>query len=133
MASIYVGQEFLSRLALDNIDHFYIFWDVKYLIFFMAIGATYALLIFFVEKGRPPSVPKFNSTFAILLIFSIFLAGSSTYWLPSYAPQTGNNKFSRVKRNLTSPIASLYGTLFLQDLRYSEPLLHRQLKAYELE
>ena len=40
MASIHVGREFLSRLALENADHLYLFLDLRYLLFFFAIGAT---------------------------------------------------------------------------------------------
>ena len=133
MASIHVGREFLSRLALDNIDHLYIFLDLSYLVFFIAIGATCALLIFFTEKGTPSSSRSFQMTTAVLLIFSALVAVSSSYWLPASVIEARNNKLARFNLAHTSPVASLFATLFLQDLNYPEPLLHRELKAYELK
>lgn len=133
MASIHVGREFLSRLALDNVDHLYIFLDLRYLVFFIAIGATCALLIFFTEKGIPSSSRSFQRTTAVLLICATLVAVSSPYWLPASVLQARNNQLARLNLAHTSPVTSLFTTLFLQDLSYSEPLLHRELKAYELK
>ena len=133
MASLHVGREFLSRLALDNIDHIYIFLDLKYLVFFFAIGATCALLIYITEKGCPSPAGSFHRTTAVLLIFAGLVSLSSAYWLPASVLEARNKQLARFNLAHTSPFTSLYTTLFFQDLSYSEPLLHRELKAYELK
>src|SRR5210317_2595579 len=49
MASFYYGKEFLTRLAIDNADHFYLFFDVKGLLFIAAIVTTCVFLVLLAE------------------------------------------------------------------------------------
>ena len=133
MASLHVGREFLSRLALENADHLYLFLDLRYLLFFFAIAATCLQLIYLTERGNRTPGSCSRLVTLPLLIIGILVTLTSGYWLPTSVINTRDRYLANINTAHTSPVISLYTTLFRPDISYSEPVLHRKLKPYEME
>ena len=133
MASVHIGREFLSRLALENADHLYLFLDFKIIAFFFAIGSTCLLLIYLTEKGSPSRESSMGVIIIPFLAVGITVTLSSEFWLPPSIIKDRDHFLAANNLPHTSPVVALYKTLFRQNVSYSEPLLHKKLKAYELE
>lgn len=133
MASFYYGKEFITRLAVENADHFYLFLDVKGFLFITAMISTCILLILLTEfRQAKTDVRSFDLGTVILTALTIItLTGS--LWLPATAVKARDTYLAETNLTHTSPLLSIYSTLFQQEVHYSQPLVHTELKAYALE
>jgi len=133
MASFYYGKEFLTRLAIDNVDHFYLFFDVKGLLFIGAIVTTCVFLILLAEFQQAKTDKRSFTLGTSILTASTIVILTGKLWLPASVIDARDGYLG--ERNLahTSPLLSIYSTLFQQEGRAAQPLVRGGLKAYELE
>lgn len=132
--SVNNGKEFLSRLAIENIDHLYLFLNYKNILYICLIIFTCSSLVIIIEKTKdPPSRRrKTQITASLLILVLIAITCSGKYWLPDQTVKVRNAYLSNNDLSHTSPIYSFISVLLLQKIKYNSPLLHTDLKAYEL-
>lgn len=133
MASLYVGREFLSRLAIENADHLYLFLDFRYLVFFLIIAGTCILMIFLTETATQSHRKQFLPIVIPLLVACILCTLLGSYWLPASVLKARDNFLTKNNLDHTSPVLSLYETIFHQKMSHNESPGPRKLKRQELE
>jgi len=133
MASFYFGKEFLTRLAIDNADHFYLFFDVKGLLFIASIVTTCVFLVLLTEFQQAKTDKRSFSSGTLILTASTVMILTGNLWLPASVKETRDSYLADRNLTHTSPLLSIYSTLFLQEGRATQSLTQSGLKAHELE
>ena len=135
-ASFYQGREFVSRLAIDNINHLSLLINsqsIKGLVFLSLICLILPLVI---EK-KTDAIHYWGPGKSI--IFSLFLLSlavclyQSSYWLPKSVLEQRNSYLRDFSLPHTAPLSALYTTLFLHDPLFATELGHSDFSPYELQ
>ncbi len=134
-ASFYQGREFISRLAVDNINHISLLITsktIKGLIFLLFICLVLPLLI---EK-MPHQLrwqPAKRIFFSLLYGSLAVTLYQSNHWLPEKVLLERNNYLQGFSLPHTAPVSALYRTLFLQNPLFSAELARIDFSPYELD
>jgi len=134
-SSFYMVKEFVSRLALDNLNHFELLISTKAIISSTVFFILFCALMFSVEKSVKNQIPTFSAKILkTLLLFTLaILILQSHYWLPE---KVGNQRYSILKENLltnTAPITSFVQALITPDTFSEDDNLPTHFSRYELE
>ncbi len=121
LISLHYTKDFISSLAIDNIDHLYLFLDWYHIVLLLLIFTAVFLSIFLTENGTVPiarrrRLPTFPS---LLLVLAIVSVATIDMWLPG---NTQRDRSSYATGNLTvrgSPIISLGSTLYKKSSEYA--------------
>ena len=132
--AVHHGNEFLSRLAYENMDHLYLILNVNTItaisfILLLAIAVPAAAEILGSEDR---DVRKSFNRINFLLLLGIVITSSTAWWLP--APMIGQRDqvLSVSHADHSSPILSLYSVLFLHQAGYGQLGAEGQLTAQDL-
>lgn len=130
LTSIAQGGEFLSRLALDNINHINILLNVQTL--FIPFVAVIALLIpeavIHLARLQPSSRKSLFLAVAPFILLGIFFS-QSHWWLPESVEEKRTLFFSANNIDHTAPAIALYKTVFQQNMDFfSENLSREELR-----
>jgi lipoteichoic acid synthase len=135
LVSFYQGREYLSRLAIDNINHLSFLITTKSI-----IGGTLLLLLcillpFLIERKEqdPPmgsSLVKFS---AFILIASAFMLHQSDRWLSVKMVKHRDKVFQDNYMKHAAPIYALYKTLFSGGVDISQEGLDREFREHEIK
>jgi len=134
LASFYQGREFISRLAVDNINHISLLINsetIKYLVFLLFICLLLPTLI---EKKSLQTrwEPGKRTVFSLLCSFVAAGLYQSNHWLPGKVISQRNSYLQDFSLPHTAPISALYSTLFLQNSPFSTGLYKSDFSPYEL-
>jgi lipoteichoic acid synthase len=133
-ASFYQGREFISRLAVDNLNHISLLINsetIKGLIFLSFLCLVLPLLI---EKKPHQRRWKGGKQIFFSLLYGVLAVGlyQSDYWLPEKVISQRNSYLQEISLPHTAPISALYSTLFLQKSLFRTELTWSDFSPYEL-
>jgi phosphoglycerol transferase MdoB-like AlkP superfamily enzyme len=132
--AVYHGNEFLSRLAYENMDHLYLLINIQtisaisfILLVAIAVPASAELLGSNVATAR-----RSSRRIIVLLLIGIILTSTTTWWLPSSFIDKRDQILSNSQVDHSSPILSLYSVLFLHRAGSSDSMAGGQLSEQDL-
>jgi phosphoglycerol transferase MdoB-like AlkP superfamily enzyme len=131
--SVNTGREFISRLAVENMDHLYLLLSNENIIYAIIAILTCLMLVALTEMSGTQEryARKFSIPVTLLLLLAILVTSSGNLWLPRSIIQKRDGYLMDSYMQHTSPIASLYSVIFLQTEKYSEELLHTKFSFRE--
>ncbi len=114
LASFYQGHEFLSRLAIENVNHISILINAPTILSLLFLAVLCLLLVVFVEKRhrRVTGVGKFSILLFLFLLAGCILLPKSEYWLPDTILKQRDAYLKQNYLQRTSPVLSLYRAIF---------------------
>ena len=127
LISITQGGEFLSRLAIDNVNHINILLNSQSLTipFLGIILILVPEAVIHFARLQPASGKTLFQIFAPLILLGIFLS-QSHWWLPKSVDEERSNFFFANNIDHTAPSIALYKTLFQHDLEFFSENLNRE-------
>jgi lipoteichoic acid synthase len=135
-ASFYQGREFVSRLAIDNINHISLLINsqsIKGLVFLSFICLILPLVI---EKKTDAGHywgPGKSIIFSLFLVSLAVCLYQSSHWLPKSVIEQRNSYLRDFSLPHTAPVSALYTTLFIHDSLFAAELGHSDFSPYELQ
>lgn len=135
-ASFYQGREFISRLAVDNLNHISLLINPQTIQGFVFLSLVCLILPLVMEKKADvfhrwgPDKTIFFSLFLISLALCLY---HSSHWLPKSVIKQRNSYLLDFSLPHTAPVSSLYSTLFLQDSLFATELEQSDFSQYELQ
>lgn len=128
------GKEFLSRIAIENADHVYLFLNYQNIFALCLILLTCFFLLVITENSARTKHPSItiNGTISLFILTAISLTCSSSFWLPDRVIVHRNDYLSNHSFDHTGPIYSFISIIFFQEMTYSAPLVHKKFKQFEL-
>lgn len=114
MVSLHYAHEFISKLAIENADHYYLMIDWANVLVLGLILSLVVIFILFNEKARIPEKSHQRSTTALSLLLTagIMLTLGNRLWPPGQVEEVRDAYFSDHHITYSSPVASLFSTLF---------------------
>lgn len=134
LASFYLVNEYISRLALDNINHIELLINPLSISLSVGVVISCVALPFFIEKNQRTQKLQHKTSPAELcfyLIFPIVLL-IAIHWMPQSikAQKEGMIKANNLQH--VAPITSLYHTIFQEDTFGEDGEANIQFSQYEL-
>jgi lipoteichoic acid synthase len=131
--SVNTGREFISRLAVENIDHLYLLLSNENIIYAVIAILTCFILVALTEMSGTQEryASKFSIPATLLLLLAILVTSSGNLWIPRSIIHKRDSYLMDSYMQHTSPFISLYSVLFLQTEKYSEELLHTKFSFRE--
>lgn len=128
-------KEFLSRIAIENMDHIYLFFNYKNTLYICLILCTCFFLIVVTERSASPKLSlliTIKCPTTLFILTAISLTCFSSFWLPERVIKHRNDSLINHSFDHTGPIYSFLSIFFFQEMKYSAPLVHKKFKKYEL-
>ena len=133
LSSFFMVKEFISRLALDNLNHIELLLSTTATVLVVFFVMFYFVLLFSIEKSakeegqkqRPKTLQSF------VLFFTIIFFSQSQYWMPE---KLNNERDSILKENFlthTAPLTSLLQTLHIRNAFRKNGELETHFSRYE--
>ena len=135
-ASYYQGREFISRLAIDNINHFDLLINSQTIKGFVFLSIICLILPIIIEKktdpfhSRGPGKTTMYSLFLVLLAAALY---QSSYWLPKGVIQQRDNYLRDLSLPHTAPVSALYTTLLSPGSLVDTTVDYSGFSPYELQ
>lgn len=135
MISVNNGREFLSRLAVENMDHIYLFINYKNILFAVLIFLVCFMLPVLIEKANANEAAKTGASpsviLLLLLLIGMIFIGS--LWIPQSIADKRDRYLLDSYMSHSSPFIAFCNVLFLQEVHYSDKLLHPNFKTFEFD
>jgi Sulfatase len=114
LVSFFQGHEFLSRLALENVQHIKILINYQTIIGIVFFFGVYFFLPFLVEKKSVLGV-RYGNLFSASVVISgfVLVLATASDWIPGEIVEKRNEILRANQLSHTSPVMALYKTLFI--------------------
>lgn len=113
IGAIYFGGEFLSQIAIDNMVHIEFFLTLGNLCWFALLLLLCVSFSFFIERFACRSLEPAHLASIAGFLLCLFFAGITSHnWISKETFQGRNELFRKMSMAHTSPVYSLYQTLF---------------------
>lgn len=135
-ASYYQGREFISRLAIDNINHFDLLINSQTIKGFVILFIICLILPIIIEKKTDPFHSRGPGKTTMYSLFLVSLAAAlyqSSYWLPKGVIQQRDNYLRDLSLPHTAPVSALYTTLLSPDSLFDTTVDYSGFSPYELQ
>lgn len=135
LASFYQGREYLSKLAIDNMNHVSLLINAKSITGIILLVCLCLLLPILVEKKQDDLPPSRS----VVVISTILLIGASLFlhqsekWLSKESVQYRTAVLKDNYMKHAAPVYALYKTLFSGEITITEEELSRELRDSEIE
>ena len=132
--SIFIGREFLTFLAIDNVNHISLLVNYKTLGASLLLVLLFAGVIGFVEKQNPIKLSMFQlSLVALILLGCVLGFRNSDSWLPNKVNELRAQYYASKNNRLPqkSPLEQLYKALFRGNKEVTRALTEQDIARAE--
>lgn len=133
LTSFYIANEYISKLALDNINHIHLLCDPLSSAISLGLLLTCFVLPFIIEKNlrRQRPGPKKHSPAIYISLLIPFTFLTSDHWLPQAICDQKEDLLKSNSLQRSAPITALFNTIFQKELFSKNGEANIQFSQYE--
>lgn len=135
LMSINESGDYISRLAIENSDHIYLFINYKLITLSIVLSLIFVLFIVLIEKINTSVYCKCNFkiivSLILIIVLSLILNNNNWFYKKEIEQYDEYVRYDSVNR--ASPLASLYSVIFLQNISLTKELLGDNFKTPEFD
>jgi phosphoglycerol transferase MdoB-like AlkP superfamily enzyme len=135
LTSFYIANEYISKLALDNINHIHLLLDPLSSAISLGLLLTCFALPFIIEKKllRQRPDPKRHSPAVYVFLLFLFAFSTNNHWLPQAICDQKEDLHNNNSLQRSAPITALFKTIFQKELFSKNGETNIQFSQYEIQ